>query len=84
MNNIPRRENNRRPIRTSSRNQNPAQEIARLHAQWVESGGKEGYPDDEKLSLPSGAILPGGKIDPRAIKSLRSDVDHTYNPNDWK
>lgn len=87
MSDIPDRSKARPSIRTSAKKKfNVDEEIARLHSVWVRSGGKEGAPDDDKINISTGARDAEGNVRPDAIKKLRTDVDHDYNPNDtrWK
>ena len=70
----------RRPIRVGM-NPNPPKkkfdpqpEIDRLHALWVASGGKEGYPDDDKIKG-SGVLDKNGKM--RKNLELRTDNNET-------
>ncbi|CAB4121999.1 hypothetical protein UFOVP27_36 [uncultured Caudovirales phage] len=82
---IPDRAGARKQIRTSAKKKwNPDEEIARLHSQWVSSGGKEGEPDDDKVNLSGGARNSKGSVRPEAIKNLRTDVKHEYDADDWK
>jgi len=83
--NLPDRSHARKQVRpTAKKKWNVDEEIARLHSQWVSSGGKEGEPDDDKINMPEGARNSKGQIRPEAIKKLRTDVKHEYDPNDWK
>ena len=72
----------RRPIRVgmnshpSKKAFDPTEEIARLHDLWVATGGKEGEPDDDKISLTNGARDAKGNVRPEAIKNLRTDGDN--------
>jgi hypothetical protein len=72
----------RRPIRVgmnahpSKKPFDPTEEIARLHTLWVKTGGAEGEPDDDKISMQGGARDAKGNVRPEAIKNLRTDVDH--------
>jgi hypothetical protein len=85
MSNVPDRSKLRKQVRPTPRKPwNPDEEIARLHAHWVATGGKEGSPDDDKINLPMGARDAKGNVRPEAIKNLRNDVSHEYNANDWK
>ena len=73
MNNIPRRENNRPPIRSASGKSaaDITAEIAEQHDLWVKTGGAQGYPDDDKIADVEGVRDKKGNLK----KNLRLRTD---------